>query len=50
MLAFIALVGVVAGAAGAGGWAVHRLKGDLTWREAVVIVFGGGGPGPVKPK
>ena len=47
MLTFLALVGV---AAGAGGWATHRLKGELTWREAVVVIFGGGGPGPVKPK
>lgn len=38
------------GAAGAGGWVAHRLKGERSWREAAVVVFGGGGPGPVKPK
>ena len=41
---------MLASAAGAGGWVASRLKGERTWREAGAVIFGGGGPGPVKPK
>lgn len=46
---FLALIALIGGAAAGGAWVAHRLKGSRTWREAMVVVLGGGPGNPTTP-